>query len=92
MVSEAHVTISTLTAEFNKKQNEANVTISAAMAESEKKQQTIEALSRQLAEARHELYVVILSKSWRFTRPLRMMATLIQSSSVWTKFRGNRKS
>lgn len=92
LVSEAHVTISTLTAEFNKKQNEANVTISAAMAESEKKQQTIEALSRQLAEARHELYVVIQSKSWRFTRPLRMMATLIQSSSVWTKFRGNRKS
>lgn len=89
LVSEAHVTISTLTAEFNKKQNEANVTISAAMAEPEKKQQTIEALSRQLAEARHELYVVTKSKSWRFTRPLRMMATLIQTSSVWAKFRSN---
>lgn len=89
LVSEAHETISTLTAEFNKKQDEANVTINAAMAESEKKQQTIEALSRQLAEARHELYEVTKSKSWRFTRPLRMMATLIQTSSVWEKFRSN---
>jgi hypothetical protein len=87
--NEASVTISALTAEFEKKQNEAIVTISAAMAESEKKQQTIEALNRQLADARHELYVVIKSKSWRFTRPLRMMATLIQTSSVWTKFRNN---
>ena len=87
--NEANVTISALTAEFEKKQNEAIVTISAAMAESEKKQQTIEALNRQLADARHELYVMIQSKSWRLTRPLRMMATLIQTVSVWTKFRNN---
>lgn len=47
---------------------------------------------RKLAEARYELYVKIKSKSWRLTSLLRMMATLIQTSSVWTKLRGNRKS
>lgn len=92
LLSEARATISAWENEFNNKQNEANVTISAAMAESEKKQQTIGSQNGQLAETIHELYVVIKSKSWRLARPLRMMATLIQTSSVWAKFRGNQKS
>jgi uncharacterized coiled-coil protein SlyX len=71
--------------------DEANTAIGKLEAQSDEKQQTIVSLNRQLAEARHELYEMANSKSWQLTRPLRILTTLIQTSSVWAKIHGNHK-
>jgi hypothetical protein len=88
IVSEIQEVVKVLQNEITHRDNllsEARTAINA----SEKEPQTTESLSRQLAEARHKLYLMTKSKSWRLTHPLRLMATLIQQGSVWIKFRNN---
>jgi hypothetical protein len=92
--SEFQAVVEVLQNEIKLKDNlvdEANTAIGKLEAQSDEKQQTIVSLNRQLAEARHELYEMANSKSWQLTRPLRILTTLIQTSSVWAKIHGNHK-